>query len=302
MSSIWYYFSTFSFQNLKADDLACANWTYVLIVTSVAILITIGTLLLVTLIVYKCKQKSRSPSASPCFHIKDDTMIYSRAATTMMNYHQNPLDSESSTYAKAILQGSYSPPSTEPLYEVPKYSNNHELGIEDQPKSSSTTGSSSKYSSSGYVGSELWESDFLGHNGNATPIVMNFGTQRSPRSSSGMGSTNSSTGSSGTGTKPVFYSPGRNPVAASYYNHTLVNGSGNNSPAKYSMFMSTNTNGSPKYPPSSLHHQQHHLVSGTSIRSPRNRPIHNAYVWTSSTIKYCITKNIVFCGFITSVR
>ena len=51
-----------------------------------------------------------------------------------MNYHHNPLDTESNTYAKAILQGGYSPPSTEPLYEVPKYTQ-EEL---EQPKSSST--------------------------------------------------------------------------------------------------------------------------------------------------------------------
>ena len=56
------------------DDLACANWTFVLLVSSIAILITVGILILVMLIVYKCKQRSRT--ASPCFHIKDDTMIY----------------------------------------------------------------------------------------------------------------------------------------------------------------------------------------------------------------------------------
>ena len=59
--------------------------------------------------------------------------LYSRATATM-NYHHNPLDTESNTYAKAILQGGYSPPSTEPLYEVPKYTQ-EEL---EQPKSSST--------------------------------------------------------------------------------------------------------------------------------------------------------------------
>ena len=286
------------------DDLACANWTFVLIVSSVSVLITIATLLLASLVVYKCKQKSRS-LASPCFHIKDDTMIYSRAGfepgTAVMNYHHNPLDTESNTYAKAsILQGGYSPPSTEPLYEVPKYSNTQEL-VEEHPKSSSTTGSS-KYSSSGYIGSELWESDFLGHTGTGNPIVMNFGTQRSPRSSSGLGSTNSSTGSGGTGTThkpvPVFYSPARSLAGAPLHNlsgtpihgghgtgvlgtvghgsggkGTLINGSHTNSPAKYSMFMVTNTNNH-KYPIQ----QQHHLVSGTSIRSPRSRPIHNAYV------------------------
>ena len=109
---------------------------------------------------------------------------------------------------------------------------------------------------------------------------MSFGTQRSPRSSSGLGSTNSSTGSTANGgagniTKPVFYSPARTLAGGAssspYHNHTLMSAS--NSPAKYSMFMMAN--GSPKYP---MQHQQHHLVSGTSIRSPRGRPIHNAYV------------------------
>ena len=122
---------------------------------------------------------------------------------------------------------------------------------------------------------------------------MSFGTQRSPRSSSGLGSTNSSTGSTANGappgniitTKPVFYSPARTLAGhgastsnSPYHNHhTLMSAS--NSPAKYSMFMMANSNGgSPKYP---MPHQQHHLVSGTSIRSPRGgggRPIHNAYV------------------------
>ena len=151
---------------------------------------------------------------------------------------------------------------------------------------------SSKYSSSGYVGSELWESDFLGQT-TGNPIVMSFGTQRSPRSSSGLGSTNSSTGSTANGgtpgnitsTKPVFYSPARtlagHGTSSPYHNHhTLMSAS--NSPAKYSMFMMANSNGggSPKYP---MPHQQHHLVSGTSIRSPRgsSRPIHNAYVWST---------------------
>ena len=149
---------------------------------------------------------------------------------------------------------------------------------------------SSKYSSSGYVGSELWESDFLGQT-TGNPIVMSFGTQRSPRSSSGLGSTNSSTGSTANGaggapgnistTKPVFYSPARTLAggggasSSPYHNHhTLMSAS--NSPAKYSMFM-MHANGSPKYPMQHPH-QQHHLVSGTSIRSPRGRPIHNAYV------------------------
>ena len=82
---------------------------------------------------------------TPCFHIKDDTMIYRGTLGSPINPFKTLPGSQQDQ------PGSYSP--TEPFYEVPKY------GDED-PKSSSAS-SGSKYSSSGYVGSELWENDYF---------------------------------------------------------------------------------------------------------------------------------------------
>ena len=237
-------------KTLKVDQLACANWTFVLLVASISILVTVGLLIIVALMAYKCKQ-FRSAN-SPCLHIKDDTMIYTSRFQHPTSHALHTaggasVDTDSSTYAKAILEG-YSPPS-EPFYEVPRFSN-----PEDQEKAAtkSSTGSSSKYSSSGYVGSELWENDFLG---------LNYNTQRSPRSSSGLGSSTSSSSSTANGTKPLFYSPARNFNSQLHHgggHHTL---SANNSPAKF-VYMS------PRYT-----NVGHHLTSvGTSIRGSPKGP------------------------------
>ena len=211
---------------VKVDDLACANWTFVLLVASISLLVTVFTLVLLALIAYKCKQKHHD--ASPCLHIKDDTMIYTRPT----QIH------EELTYQKAFLpqNEAYQQVQNEPFYEVPKF---HE----------SSTGSSSKYSSSGYVGSELWENDFLGMNS-----VQHFATTQR---SSGSSSTNSSSIS-----KPVFFSPARNG------SHLTLLSSANNSPKYHNQMY--------KYvvPPS----QQHHLIAGTNIRSPKGNPRSNVYV------------------------
>jgi len=145
----------------------------------------------------------REKFGQPCFHIKDDTMIYRGTLGSPLE----PFKTLTSSDPEA--SGSYSP--TEPFYEVPKY------GDED-PKSSSAS-SGSKYSSSGYVGSELWENDFFSNNTptpmvhcyvnpntnpTASPSIMlhsrtlqrNYGG--SPQGSSGMGSgSGTSTGSNG---------------------------------------------------------------------------------------------------------
>ena len=284
-------------RTIKVDDLACADWTFVVLVASISVLVTVGLLILVALIAYKCKQRFYAAS-SPCLHIKDDTMIYARAAA---NFQQNQLaqqgtapvsgllqgvpdqhlDTDSSTYAKAVL-GGYSPPLSEPFYEVPRFPLPHPGNgtqhyqvptSSDELGAKSSTSGSSKYSSSGYVGSELWENDFLGLN---SQIHLNYATQRSPRSSSGLGSSThsgSSTGSS-SGNKSVFFSPARNfnnsNGVPSGLHHTLmaVSNSANNSPAKHiqPMYfkMGLVNNGVQNT-------QQHHLVAGngTSIRSPK---------------------------------
>jgi len=234
-------------QDLKVDELACANWTFVLVVASISILVTVGLLIIVALIAYKCKQHRRSANSNPCLHIKDDTMIYT--SNGGQRFHQAPMtlgETDSGTYAKAILAGgSYSPPSgnssaNEPFYEVPRFS--------EEEKTTKSSTSSSKYSSSGYVGSELWENDFLGmnyatmhHQGHPSSSTI-----RSPRSSSGLGSSTSSSSSNGqnqnpssaaTLVKPLFYSPARN--FSSHQHHTL---SANNSPAKF-VYMSPRYNG-----------------------------------------------------------
>ena len=252
-------------QDLKVDELACANWTFVLVVASISILVTVGLLIIVALIAYKCKQHYRSASANsnPCLHIKDDTMIYT--SNGGQRFHQAPMtlgETDSGTYAKAILAGgSYSPPSgnssaNEPFYEVPRFS--------EEEKTTKSSTSSSKYSSSGYVGSELWENDFLGmnyatmhHQGHPSSSTI-----RSPRSSSGLGSSTSSSSSNGqnqnpssaaTLVKPLFYSPARN--FSSHQHHTL---SANNSPAKF-VYMSPRYNGGPG---------QHH-ITGSIRGSPK---------------------------------
>ena len=212
-------------QDLKVDELACANWTFVLVVASISILVTVGLLIIVALIAYKCKQYRSSANSNPCLHIKDDTMIYTS------KFQRNPIlgETDSGTYAKAILEG-YSPPSAnssnEPFYEVPRFS--------EEEKTTKSSTSSSKYSSSGYVGSELWENDFLGMN----YATMQHHNTRSPRSSSGLGSSTSSSSSNGQQQpKPLFYSPARN--FSSHQHHTL---SANNSPAKF-VYMSPRYNG-----------------------------------------------------------
>lgn len=245
--------SDVALKEVKVDDLACADWTFVLLVASISILVTVTLLVLLALLAYKCKQKHSTyyaSSSSPCLHIKDDTMIYTRPRIQP--------DTESNTYAKA-LGGGYSPPNHEPFYEVPRFTTTSSRPAQTgQGQEQENDTGSSKYSSSGYVGSELWENDFLGLNSQ-----IHFGTQRVSRSSGTQ--SGSSTSSSTAGSKPVFYSPARN---FNNYHQTLMY-SANSSPSKYPYYN--------KY----VQPQQHHLVtaSGTSVRSPKGQhQRNNVYV------------------------
>ena len=311
-------------KDVKVDDLACADWTFVLLVTSISVLVTVLLLVCVALMAYKCRQRCYT-SGTPCLHIKDDTMIYTRPANGGTNFHQNPLNDvqvaeiESSTYAKAIL-GGYSPPGSaglaytsnlacnEPFYEVPRFNSSHtgdlpmELAPSDVsggstgpplPNNNSNSNQSSKYSSSGYVGSELWENDFLGLN----QVHLNFATQqRSPRSSSGLGSSThsgSSTASS-SGNKPVFFSPARNIGTSHHLHHTLMIPASNAAAATGNgATVAIGTNSAHNSPAKFYHHpmylnkfvlpqQQHPLVtnngSTTAIRSPKGQKRSNVYV------------------------
>ena len=332
-------------KNVKVDDLACANWTFVLLVASISILVTVTLLVLVALMAYKCRQRYLTYGpGTPCLHIKDDTMVYQTRIANGANFHQNPLndvqvgETESSTYAKAIL-GGYSPPGSgtglsygssggpEPLYYEPRFnSTSHAVyngdlppGMEMAPSdggvlyqpipvgpipnNTSSSDQSSKYSSSGYVGSELWENDFLGLN----QVHVSYATQqRSPRSSSGLGSSThsgSSTASS-SGNKPVFFSPVRNVgMTNSHLHHTLhpvssatpiTSGGLTSGLVTTSGHMTSGSNSVHNSPAKFYHHpmylnkfmsqqqqqQQHPLVlsNGTSIRSPKGQKRSNVYV------------------------
>lgn len=270
-------------------------------------------------------------------------MVYQARIANGANFHQNPLndvqvgETESSTYAKAIL-GGYSPPGSgtglsygssggpEPLYYEPRFnSTSHAVyngdlppGMEMAPSdggvlyqpipvgpipnNTSSSDQSSKYSSSGYVGSELWENDFLGLN----QVHLSYATQqRSPRSSSGLGSSThsgSSTASS-SGNKPVFFSPVRNVgMTNSHVHHTLhpvssaapIISGGLTSGLVTSGQMTSGSNSVHNSPAKFYHHpmylnkfmsqqqqqQQHPLVlsNGTSIRSPKGQKRSNVYV------------------------
>ena len=155
------------------------------------------------------------------------------------------------------------------------------------PNNNSSSNQSSKYSSSGYVGSDLWENDFLGLN----QVHVNYGctSQRSPRSSSGLGSSthsgSSTASSNGTVHKSVFFSPARN-IGAPNLHHTLM------VPSSSNAMTGTGSNSVHNSPGKFYHHpiylnkfmsspqQQHPLVvtNGTSIRSPKGQKRSNVYV------------------------
>lgn len=198
--------------SVAPDELVCSNWTHVLIVISVSVLVTVALVCLAALVIYKYrhyKLNRHQYGATTSLHIKDDTMVY-RGATMSLE----------------PTKAGYSPTTAEPFYEVPQYCN---FTTEDDPKSSI----SSKYSSSGYIGSELWEAEYLSspahqysYNGpgQLPAQLARTGQQHSsPRNSCGIGSggSSSSTASSNI-SKPMFFSPARN---VNHQQTLMLNGS-----------------------------------------------------------------------------
>lgn len=173
--------------------------------------------------------------------------------------------------------------SNEPLYEVPKYSELLPTSSEGSDPKSSASGSS-KYSSCGYVGSELWDPDYFVNINNASgpttahcytnPALSNSRTLTncgnvygSPFSSSGTSSgvgTGSGSGGSGSSTvsnqhttqqqqfRPVFFSPQTRHISNVGYNLvTTLNSSGNIPPADRSYYhhsLYQGGNGNEKFP------------------------------------------------------
>ncbi len=260
--------SDIALRHLEAEELKCADWTYVLVVASISLLVTIFILVLAAIVVYKCRKWALNRKyTTPCLHIKDDTMVY-KSSLHEAGAGQPASGILTGTYAKAS-NGGYSPTSTtEPFYEVPRFTNATNLSTSDPEDSNK----SSSAASSGYIGSELWESgDFYGgspahllpnHNHHQGGQAMQSQTPYytttllkagySPRSSSsGLGgsASGSSTASSvcyssgisglqnlpsGSGPqpppsgKPIFFSPGRN-----YHTNSMFTHSASNSPAKF---------------------------------------------------------------------
>ena len=214
---------------------------------------------------------------TPCFHIKDDTMIYRGALGSPINpFKTLPAGSDPEPSA-----GSYSP--SEPFYEVPKYG-------DDDPKSSSAS-SGSKYSSSGYVGSELWESDYFNvSNQSQSPahcyvnpssqpgavhsrtLQMSYGG--SPQSStSGLGSgSGSSTVSNGSGR--MFFSPAHHGGGGGGGGGGGTTRGGNLRPGQHQTLMWVH-GGSPQQAKQPLQPQQHLPLDKYSTASYRNDILSN---------------------------
>ena len=172
---------------MSPDQLICTSKTgHILIAVSIGVLVTVFLLVMVAAIWYRVREWSRrrkflDPGIVPTgalITIKDDTMVY-KDAVQLAN---GASPTGSSTY-RANYAAGYSPPpppagpyaekrpleSEEPFYEVPKYAvpDGAALGIStDEPKSSTESAGSSKYSSStasGFLGSELWEAEYYQH-------------------------------------------------------------------------------------------------------------------------------------------
>ena len=174
---------------MSPDQLICTSRTsHVLIAVSIGVLVTVFLLVAVALIWYRVREWRRrrkflDPGIVPTgalITIKDDTMVYKDA----LQLANGASPTGTSTY-RANYAASYSPPpppsvgpyvaekrplgSEEPFYEVPKYAepDGAALGTAtDDPKSSTESAGSSKYSSStasGFLGSELWETEYYQH-------------------------------------------------------------------------------------------------------------------------------------------
>ena len=173
---------------MSPDQLICTSRTgHILIAVSIGVLVTVFLLVTVAVIGYRVREWRRrrkflDPGMVPTgalITIKDDTMVY-KDAMQLANNGASPTGS--STY-RANYAASYSPPpphaagtyaekrpldiSEEPFYEVPKYAVPEGAALNgtatDDPKSSTESAGSSKYSSSsasGFLGSELWEAEY----------------------------------------------------------------------------------------------------------------------------------------------
>eukprot|EP00095_Tigriopus_kingsejongensis_P003362 snap_masked-scaffold557_size137338-processed-gene-0.1 protein:Tk03362 transcript:snap_masked-scaffold557_size137338-processed-gene-0.1-mRNA-1 annotation:"leucine-rich repeat neuronal protein 2" len=274
---------------MTIDQLACADWTQVLIIISLSIIVTVLVLVFAAVLIYKFRQcRMEAKYGGTMLHIKDDTMIYKAAlhSSSSASY----ASSSEPTY-KAVSAVGYSPtghhrleplPGTEPFYEVPKYANPHEVQFNE-----------AKYASSGgLVGSELWEEPdyFASQQGHCytNPRLMqpahasqyqNF--HGSPQSTStGVSSMGSSSNASSTasshGTKPMMFS---SPATARLHNqNTPLHNTLAYHPQQQSQQPQQQQQQSPmKFFSGTYHHQnprhQHPILESPLQHSPNESPI-----------------------------
>ena len=242
------------------------------VIIAVSVLIIVCVFLaaaVVAMFRYK-RYKSRSGSGygSPCLHIKDDTMVFRGTLKYDHQLHSNQINNHMGVLNSEMMIQMPSPPSyhstnqnvskldinegklspinqvqnlmvnngmvednNEPVYEMPKYTELPTSSEGSDPKSS--VSGSSKYSSCGYVGSELWEPEYFVNLSNVAgatsahcytnPALSNSRTLNgsgnmngSPLNSNGASSGIGSGSGSGSSTvsnqqgqqfKPVFFSP-----------------------------------------------------------------------------------------------
>ena len=211
---------------MSPDQLICSELSAqeILVIVASSVLVVVCVLLIVVVIAF-CRwkrQKSQSQMGSPCLHIKDDTMVYRGTLKFGDDTYVFPTNGLAATTSPPT----YHKPDTEPFYEVPKFTDTDVTATntasslsEGDPKSSD----SSKYSSSGYIGSELWDPDYFSSLGNTSAATAhcytnptsaaNYTLSRlhggfaSPHSSSGIGSGGSDSSTVSTKFRPVFFSP-----------------------------------------------------------------------------------------------
>ncbi|XP_040583653.1 uncharacterized protein [Lepeophtheirus salmonis] len=206
--------------NVSVDSLACTDFTRILVAISVAIIVTVSILLLVVGIGCAYRVRTRRKNPHQCLYMKDETMIYKFShppQSSLQNHHDLEVEEEE-----------------EPYYEVPKYANIQD----DDPKSS---GSSSKYSSSGYVGSELWEPEYYATVKNGPKTSIGYGSPHNSGSSTGssMGGANlinNNARNTGSLSSPLYFSPSRGHLIHHANPHpgatVIRNATGNSSPSK----------------------------------------------------------------------
>lgn len=263
------------------------------VIIAVSVLITVCLFLVVAVVVmFKYKRyKTRSGSGygSPCLHIKDDTMVFRGTLKYDTHMNANQLINNSTVLNGDLNMQMPSPPSyhsaghtassldingkqlspmnqghnlmaddnkisdgcNEPLYEMPKYTELPTSSEGSDPKSS--VSGSSKYSSSGYVGSELWDPEYFVSISNVSgtptahcytnPALSNSRTltsagnmHGSPLNSTGASSGIGSGSGSGSSTvsntqsqqfKPVFFSPQPRHVGNGYNMVSTLNNPSN---------------------------------------------------------------------------